>query len=94
MRMEELEFICLLDIYKKLPKNDKIIYGYFEKCDCVLTKSGWFYKSIKELSSLHGMCKSSVSRSKQRLIYYGLIQVKNIIVVMVIEELIIFTLIL
>lgn len=76
MRIDELEFVYLLDIYKKLQKNDKIIYSYFEKCDCI-SKSGWFYKSIKELSILHSICQTSISRSKQRLIYYGLIQIKK-----------------
>lgn len=75
MRMEEFELICTLDIYKKLYKNDKILYSYFEKCDCVYGKSGLFYKSIKDLSKIHGICKSSISRSKQRLIYYGLISI-------------------
>ena len=76
MRIDELEFVYLLDTYKKLQKNDKILYSYFEKCDCI-SKSGLFYKSIEELSTLHNICKSSISRSKQRLIYYGLIKIQK-----------------
>lgn len=77
MKIDDYEFVCTLDIHKKLLKNDKILYGYFDKCDCVYANSGWFYKSLNDINELFSICKSSISRSKQRMIYYGLIKIRK-----------------
>lgn len=77
MKIETYETLCQLDTYKSLHSNDKILYGLLEKYNCVYGCAEWFYKSVKELSKMSGICESSISRSKKRLIYYGFIKVKK-----------------
>jgi predicted transcriptional regulator len=77
MQIETYETLCQLDVYKDLYALDKVIYGIIEKYHCVYGSPEWIYKSVKELSKVSGTSTSSVSRSKKRLLYYGLIQVKK-----------------
>jgi hypothetical protein len=77
MKIETYETLCQLDTYKKLYPNDKILYSLLEKYSCIYGCDEWFYKSIENLSKVSGICKSSISRSKKRLIYYGFIKIKK-----------------
>jgi hypothetical protein len=77
MKIETYETLCQLDCYKSLYPNDKIIYSLMEKYNCVYGCPEWFYKAVQELSKVSGISASSVSRSKNRLLYRGLIKVKK-----------------
>jgi hypothetical protein len=77
MRIETYEIICQLDVYKNLKPFAKILYSLLEKYNCTYGCSEWFYKSVAELAKISGTSKSTVSRSKQSLIYNGLIGIKK-----------------
>ena len=77
MKIETYEIICQLDVYKKLKPFAKVLYSLLEKFNCIYGCAEWFYKSVAELAKFSGTSNSTVSRSKQSLIYNGLIGIKK-----------------
>lgn len=77
MKTEEYKNICKLSIYKKLTPSERHIYGTLNMLDCSFGNKGNFYKSRKDLCELTNFNKGTISRAKQKLIFYGFIKVNK-----------------